>query len=149
MRLARSTLHLRPTLPILAVAAVLSVVLVLTLVDPWLDRVGILVGGLDAHVYRDGAWKILHGHRLYTEPSVYGLLYTYTPFSTLLFVPIALWPWAWVTDSWLVVNLAVLFGCVLLCWRILGYRLDRRVMAVGGLLALGCVFLEPVRTTLF
>ncbi|MBF6328836.1 DUF2029 domain-containing protein [Nocardia transvalensis] len=124
-------------------------VLVFTLVDPWLDKAGILVGGLDAHVYRDGAWKILHGHPLYTESSVYGLLYTYTPFSTLMFIPLALWPWGWVTNTWLLVNLGVLFGCVLLCWRILGYRLDRWLTAISALLALSCVFVEPVRTTLY
>ncbi|MFF0489081.1 glycosyltransferase 87 family protein [Nocardia sp. NPDC004068] len=133
----------------LGIVAVLAVVLVFTLVDPWLDRAGILVGGLDVHVYRDGAWKILHGHPLYTEPSVYGLFYTYTPFSTLLFIPIALYPWGWVTNTWLLVNLGVLFGCVLLCWRILGYRLERRIVAVSAVVALACVFVEPVRTTLY
>lgn len=139
----------RATLFVLGVTAVLAVVLVFTLVDPWLDKAGILVGGLDAHVYRDGSWKILHGHPLYTEPSVYGLLYTYTPFSTLAFLPLAAWPWNYVTNTWLLVNLGVLFGCVLLSWRILGYRLDRRLVSISALLAISCVFVEPVRTTLY
>lgn len=139
----------RPALLVLTGTAILSLILVFTLVDPWLDKAGILAGGLDVHVYRDGAWKILHGSPLYTEPSIYGLLYTYTPFSTLAFVPIFAVPWSYVTNTWLVLNLLVLFGCVLLSWRILGYRLSRGLIGLSALLAISCVFVEPVRTTLY
>ncbi|GAB2698013.1 glycosyltransferase 87 family protein [Nocardia thraciensis] len=141
--------HLRPTLFVLAVTAVAAVVFIFTTVDPWLDKAGMLDGGLDAHIYRDGAWKILHGHSLYTEETYFGLLYTYTPFSTLAFIPIALFPWGWVTNTWMAVNLGVLFGCVLLSWRLLGYRIDRKLAAASALMALTCVFIEPVRTTLY
>ncbi|MFJ1459121.1 glycosyltransferase 87 family protein [Nocardia sp. N2S4-5] len=141
--------HLRITLFALAGTAVLAVVLVFTMVDPWLDRAGILDGGLDAHIYRDGAWRILHGHPLYTESTFFGLLYTYTPFSTLAFIPIALFPWGWVTNTWMGINLAVLFACIVLSWRMLGYRFDRRLAAISALLALTLVFIEPVRTTLY
>lgn len=141
--------HLRITLFALAATAVLAVVLVFTMVDPWLDKAGILDGGLDAHIYRDGAWKILHGHPLYTESTFFGLLYTYTPFSTLAFIPIALFPWGWVTNTWMAINLAVLFACIMLSWRMLGYRANRRLAAVSALLALTLAFIEPVRTTLY
>ncbi len=138
-----------PTLFILTASAVLAVILLFTTVDPWLDRAGILAGGLDVHVYRDGAWRILHGLPLYTEPTVAGLLYTYTPFSTLAFIPIVLVPWAAVNYTGMVFNLLVLFGCVVLGWRLLGYRLSARLALISALLALTCAFLEPVRTTLF
>src|SRR5437899_838563 len=85
-----------PAVFVLTVSAVTALILVFTTVDPWLDKAGILAGGLDVHVYRDGAWKILHDRPLYTEPSIYGLLYTYTPFSTLAFVPIAVLRWGYV-----------------------------------------------------
>ncbi|MGO4615002.1 glycosyltransferase 87 family protein [Nocardia sp. 2YAB30] len=138
-----------PALFVLVGSALVALVLVFTTVDPWLDRAGILAGGLDVHVYRDGAWRVLHGHPLYTEPSVHGLLYTYTPFSTLAFIPIDLLPWGWVTNTWLAVNLVVLFGCIRLSWRILGYRLDARSTFACVLLAITCAFMEPVRTTLY
>ncbi|MFF3228542.1 glycosyltransferase 87 family protein [Nocardia suismassiliense] len=138
-----------PTLFLLAASAALAVILLFTTVDPWLERAGILDGGLDVHVYRDGAWRILHGLPLYTEPTIAGLLYTYTPFSTIAFIPIVAIPWLYVADTWLVLNLLALFGCVLISWRILGYRITARLTAVSALLAITCVFIEPVRTTLF
>jgi alpha-1,2-mannosyltransferase len=139
-----------PALFVLTGSALLAVILIFTTVDPWLERAGILAGGLDVHVYRDGAWKILHGLPLYTEPSnVLGLMYTYTPFSTIAFLPIDMVPWRFVTNTWLVVNLLVLFGCVLMSWRILGYRLSVPLASISALLAITCAFIEPVRTTLY
>jgi alpha-1,2-mannosyltransferase len=138
-----------PALFVLAGSALLALILVFSTVDPWLDKAGILVGGLDVHVYRDGASRILHDRRLYTEPSVFGLLYTYTPFSTIVFIPLTILRWEYVTDTWLVLNLGVLFACVLLSWRILGYRLTGRLALISALLAITCAFIEPVRTTLY
>ncbi|WP_067574108.1 glycosyltransferase 87 family protein [Nocardia acidivorans] len=138
------------TVSVLGVGAVLAVALVLTTVNPWMSESGgILAGGLDAHVYRDGADRVLQGRPLYTEPTFFGLLYTYTPFSALVFLPIVVIPWSWLTYASLLVNLIVLFGCVLLCWRTLGYRLTPGLAGVSALLTLTCLFLEPVRTTMF
>ncbi|MGW4244451.1 glycosyltransferase 87 family protein [Nocardia sp. NPDC004722] len=134
---------------VLAFGAVLSLVLIFLTVDPWLDEVGFLAGGFDVHVYRDGAWKIYHDHPLYTETTHRGLSYTYTPFSTLVFLPILAVPWAMVTNSWLALNICVLYGCVLLCWRVLGYRLTWRLAGLSALLTATCMFLEPIRTTLY
>ncbi|MFB8008252.1 glycosyltransferase 87 family protein [Nocardia sp. NPDC056000] len=128
----------------------IALTLVFATVNPWMhESGGILAGGLDAHVYRDGADRVLHGRPLYTEPTFFGLLYTYTPFSALVFLPIVVLPWSWVTYSSLLVNVVVLYGCVLLSWRILGYRLNARLAGISALLAITCLFLEPVRTTLF
>ncbi|WP_245568822.1 glycosyltransferase 87 family protein [Nocardia concava] len=139
----------RTTWLVLGFGAVMSMVLIFLTVDPWLDEVGFLAGGFDVHVYRDGAWKIYNGHPLYTETTHRGLSYTYTPFSTLIFLPILAIPWAAVTNTWLALNICVLFACVLLCWRVLGYRLTWRLAAISVLLTATCMFLEPVRTTLY
>ncbi|MEV6064793.1 glycosyltransferase 87 family protein [Nocardia asteroides] len=137
------------TLLLLLGAAVLGVTLLFTTMDPWLDKGGILVGGLDVHIYRDGGWRVLHDRALYVEPTHYGLLYTYTPFSALAFLPLNLIPWAHVTTTWMVLNLLVLFTCVLQSWRMLGYRVTPRLAVVSALITLACTFAEPVRTTLY
>ncbi len=152
----RSTWSARPvasptnaTLLFLLACAIAAVTLILTTVDPWLDKAGILVGGLDVHVYRDGASRILHDQPLYTEPTLRGLLYTYTPFSAIVFLPTNLIPWQYLSPIWLTLNLVVLFGCIMTSWRLLGYRFTGRLAAGSALLALTCTFIEPVRTTLF
>ncbi|MEC3916217.1 glycosyltransferase 87 family protein [Nocardia sp. CDC160] len=139
----------RATLFALALSAAVALTLVFTTVDPWLEKAGILAGGLDVHIYREGAWRLLHGHSLYTDETVGGLLYTYTPFSAIVFMPGLAVSAAWITDAFLLVNLGVLYACVLMSFRMLGYRLTGRLASVAALLALTCVFLEPVRTTLF
>lgn len=138
-----------PALVILAGSAVLSVILLFTTIDPFLDKGGFLAGGLDVHIYRDGAFRIVHHIPLYTEPTMRGLLYTYTPFSTIAFVPIYLVPWGAVTNTWLVFNLCVLIANVLVSWRLLGYRINARLVLISVLLATTCVFIEPVRQTLY
>ena len=48
---------------------------------------------IDLDVYRMGAWAALHGRNPYPMRLPYGgLQYTYTPFSTLVFIPIELLP---------------------------------------------------------
>lgn len=134
---------------LLAASAVTALVLVFTTVDPWLNRAGILAGGADVHIYRDGALRVLHHIPLYADPTLFGLWYTYTPFSTIVFIPIERIPEPALNNVWLAINLGVLLACVLLCWRTLGYRLSPRLVTAGALLTLTCTFLEPVRTTLF
>ncbi|WP_433610456.1 glycosyltransferase 87 family protein [Prescottella agglutinans] len=126
-----------------------ATVLLFTTVDPWTPLVGLFRGGADLDVYRDGARHVMAGLPLYTEPVIHGLLYTYTPFSTLMFIPFGLLPAAIDKYIWMGVNVLLLAAIVALCWRMLGYRLAGRVLAVSALLACSFVFLEPVRTTLF
>ncbi|BAH51020.1 glycosyltransferase 87 family protein [Rhodococcus opacus] len=140
----------RPAIVVaLAVCATAAVVLVLGTVDPRTPEIGLLAGGADLHVYRDGGWRVLHGMPLYSGPVVLGLLYTYTPFSAIAFVPLERIPGAYVDNIWMVANLGVLAGCILLCWRILGYRTTPHLVLVTFLMTAACTFLEPVRTTLF
>lgn len=134
-------------LVLLALAACASVVLVLTTRDP-LAQDGIFAGGIDIDVYREGAVRALHDMPLYGGPVLYGLYYTYPPFSTLAFIPLGLLPrgdvYLWMAAT--VVLLAVAIG---LCLRLLGHRFGRFSASASVLLAIVCVFLEPVRTTLF
>jgi len=134
---------------VLALWALVSVVLVVTTVRPWTPEIGIFAGGADLDVYRDGARHVVADLPLYTQPVIHGLLYTYTPFSTLVFVPFGLLPLGYDQYIWMAANLALLAGIVTLCWRMLGYRISARVVGVSALLAAASTFLEPVRTTLF
>lgn len=134
---------------ILVLWATASIVLALTTIGPRADW-GLFNGGVDLDVYRRGAWQILSGLPLYDGPVDKGeLFYTYTPFSAILFTPLELLPAEPDRHYLLAVNMAVLTAIVVQCWRLLGYRVDRRLVGISLLMALGCVFLEPVRTTLF
>lgn len=134
---------------ILVLWATASIVLALTTIGPRADW-GLFNGGVDLDVYRRGAWQILSGLPLYDGPVDKGeLFYTYTPFSAVLFTPLELLPAEPDRHYLLAVNTAVLTAIVVQCWRLLGYRVDRRLVGISVLMALGCVFLEPVRTTLF
>jgi alpha-1,2-mannosyltransferase len=135
-------------LVVLGLWALTSAILVLTTVRPWMPEIGLFAGGADLDVYRDGARHVMEDLPLYTQPVIHGLLYTYTPFSTLVFVPFGLLPLGYDKYIWMAVNLALLVGIVALCWRMLGYRITPRLVGISTLLAVVCTFLEPVRTTL-
>ncbi|OAN42018.1 glycosyltransferase 87 family protein [Mycolicibacterium iranicum] len=138
----------RPALAILVSWATLSVVLALTTISPAANW-GLFDGGVDLDVYRKGAWHVLSGLPLYEMPVDKKLFYTYTPFSAILFVPLDLLPVVADRHYWLAVNIGVLTASVVASWRLLGYRMGWRLTGVSVLIALGCVFLEPVRTSLF
>ncbi|MGO4204581.1 glycosyltransferase 87 family protein [Rhodococcus sp. TAF43] len=139
----------RGHLAVLVLWAIASVVLVFTTVRPWMPTIGIFAGGADLDVYRDGARHVMEDLPLYTEPVIHGLLYTYTPFSTLMFIPFGLLPGGIDRYIWMGANLVLLVAIVALCWRMLGYRITPYLVGVSALLAVACTFLEPVRTTLF
>lgn len=134
---------------VLALWAAVSVVLVFTTVRPWMPEIGLFAGGADLDVYRDGARHVMEDLPLYTEPVIHGLLYTYTPFSTLAFIPFGLLPGGYDKYIWMAANLLLLVGIVALCRKMLGERMSARVVATSALTAVACTFLEPVRTTLF
>jgi len=50
---------------------------------------------------------------------------------------------------WFAINVVLLIACVMLCFRMLGYRITAYLAGISVLLAFVCAFLEPVRTTLF
>lgn len=147
---ARRQLDFRwSTLLIVVVAAAVSVMLLIAVVTLWAPRIGLLAGGADYYVYRVGGRHLLDGLPLYAKPIFGGLQYTYTPFSTLIFVPLDWLPNPAGVHIWLGVNVVLLIASVMLCFRILGYRMTPYLAGISALLALACGFLEPVRTTLF
>lgn len=137
-----------PALALLALGATVSVWLTLNTIAPQANW-GLFNGGVDLDVYRKGAWHVLSGLPLYDVPVDGKLFYTYTPFSAILFIPLDTLPAEPDRHFLLAANIAVLTAVVVQSWRLLGYRVDRRLVGTSLLLALGCVFLEPVRTTLF
>ncbi|WP_253869611.1 glycosyltransferase 87 family protein [Mycobacterium sp. 1164966.3] len=137
------------TVAILLVTAALSGVLLTTLVTLWARDVGLLAGGWDFCIYRDGGRHALNDVPLYAKPEYCKFEYIYPPFAALFFAPLV-----WLPDGadkfiWLVINVVLLAVAVMLCFRIQGYRMTRYLAAVSALLAIACAFLEPVRTTLF
>lgn len=139
----------RRVVVVVAGLAVAAIVLAVVSVDPRLKNVGLLNGGADLHIYREGAYRIMHGMPLYTVHLTLDLLYTYTPFSTLLFIPLEFTSARYVNDVWMACNLAALYVCIVLCWRLLGYRITPYLRMISALLVIATTFLEPVRTTLF
>jgi len=131
----------------LTALSVLSGCLVFLLLDPYGDY-GILNGGIDLDVYREGARRAISGEALYTGPVLAGLLYTYTPFSTLVFIPLGLLPTG---DDliWMTVNLVLLAVVIVQCLHLLGHRIGATTIALAVTLTPAAAFLEPVRTSLF
>src|SRR5699024_5252474 len=119
---------------LLLLAACAAVALVLGSLDPWKFQ-GIFSGGSDLDIYRDGARRALAGLPLYTGPVLYGLLYTYPPFSALAFIPLGLLPR---NDNyiWMAVNVLLLAVSIGFCLRMLGHRRGVFTAGVSGLLAI-------------
>ena len=151
VQFARRQLSFRwSTLVILLAAAAISVVVLTTLVTLWRPNIGLLVGWADYFVYHDAGYHVLHDAPLYTKTLGGGpLLYTYPPFSALAFVPFVWLPHHQDMYIWLAINVVLLIAIVMLCFRILGYRITPYLAGISALLATACAFLEPVRTTLF
>ncbi|PQM44637.1 Polyprenol-phosphate-mannose-dependent alpha-(1-2)-phosphatidylinositol pentamannoside mannosyltransferase [Mycobacterium talmoniae] len=140
----------RPALLVLAAWAAASVTLLVTTVPLWKKWVGLFAGGIDLEVYRVGAEQVFRaGGSLYDGPLVGHLYYIYTPFAALTFLPMQLLPHGSEKYVWMGINVALLVAAVLRCWQLLGYRISRGVVGVSVLLALICLFLDPVRSTLF
>lgn len=138
------------TLAVALAAATASVVLLSTLVTLWAPHIGLLVGGADFAVYREGARHVFDDLPLYAKPMGYWKLwYIYPPFSALVFAPFVWWPDHADVQIWFAVNVVLLIAIVVMCFRTLGYRITPYLVGISALLAIACGFLEPVRITLF
>ena len=138
------------TVVILLLAAAASVVLLSTLPALRMPNIGLFVGWADLFVYRDGAYHALKDLPLYgTSLGGLRLVYLYAPFSTLIFMPFLWMPVDAGKPIWFSLNVLMLVAIVMLCFRMLGYRITPYLASVSTLLAIACAFLEPVRTTLF
>jgi alpha-1,2-mannosyltransferase len=133
---------------VVLVWSAVSVVLLVTTIHPRAPR-GILEGGTDLDAYREGAWHMVAGLPLYDEPLIGNHLYTYPPFSTLTFLPLDQLPEESDKHIWMAANVVLLIVVVAQCWKMLGYRITPYLVCISALLAFACMFLEPVRSTLY
>jgi alpha-1,2-mannosyltransferase len=106
---------------------------------------------LDLQVYRKGAWAFVHWRDPYGAglPGP-GLPYTYTPFSTIVFAPLAWIPFRHAMGIHTVVSLGALFATVVLVVRELwGHdRSPRRLIGISGVVMVAAYWSEPVLQTL-
>ncbi|WP_245557027.1 glycosyltransferase 87 family protein [Jongsikchunia kroppenstedtii] len=110
---------------------------------------GIFRNQVDMDVYRHGAMRWAHGERVYNGPALGRLLYTYTPFSILVFQPLG-----WLTKMhavylWSAAIFATLWWVIVTSFRSLGYRMCWQLVVVSGCLVSILSLLEPVRTTIW
>lgn len=139
----------REALIVVAVWAVACAALTLTVVPGWKPEIGFFRSSSDFFVYRDAAEHILAGRPLYGTKLFEDHWYTYTPFSAVLFLPLAALPVLVDEHVWMALNVAALVAVVVRCWSMLGYRVTRPLVGVSALIAVACIFLEPVRTTIY
>jgi alpha-1,2-mannosyltransferase len=103
---------------------------------------------VDLHVYVGGAGTLDHPGALYAY--VYGdqtpdfpLPFTYPPFAAVVFYPLHLLPFGFLSFAWQVGIIAALYGVVRISQRLLGNG-DRRVAMLWT--AVG-IWIEPLRST--
>ena len=104
---------------------------------------------VDLHVYVGGAATIGTGHALYDfvyaeQTPDFPLPFTYPPFAAVVFYPLHLLPFGFLSFAWTVGIMAALYGVVRISQRLLGRGDHRAAMcwtAVG-------IWIEPLRSTL-
>lgn len=132
-----------------ALAAVAVVVWHLTAVSPHNPFYGLFSNYTDLRVYRAGSQTVLDDRPLYAAPVLWGLDFTYPPFSALVLIPFAWMAQMTAAVVWWSATVAALMLVVVLGFRSLGYRLDGRLWTFGALLTVCATVLEPVRTTIW
>ena len=153
MRSLPTTLWFRGPLALLALASVVAVLRAPDERTPWW---GLFQNLLDVHVYRWGAEAVLSGSPLY-EGLLWGpnerfyapMPFTYPPFSALVFQPLTMVSRPLMMAGWTVLTLGLLYLVIRMSFRALDYAPDRVTRQTSLLLALICLFLEPVRTTIW
>lgn len=105
----------------------------------------------DLAAYQVAADRVVHGVSVYDSPlfgSTRGVFeFVYTPFSALLFAPLAALEGTLFTVTGTLVNLVLLAGSVAVCLLALGYRRDTRLVLFGLALTALMLWCEPVRQT--
>ena len=105
-------------------------------------------GQVDALVYRFGGQRIVDGRDLYST-GIFGsrriLLFTYTPFAAVCFMPLTLLPPMWVQTLSLASVPALLGDAVRRGLAALHIRAASRMWPLAALLIGLCLWLEPVR----
>ncbi|HHU67851.1 glycosyltransferase 87 family protein [Corynebacterium sp.] len=129
-----------------AIAVIASVAAVL----PWLIADGpSLRYAIDIDVYRAGAAAFLDGDNLYTRGYEVGgitLPFTYPPLAAMLFIPLALVPYAVALVTWTIASVLLLWWCLVIVLRHAAPRLADPRVAATWILPFA-LMAEPVRET--
>lgn len=111
---------------------------------------GLFQNQIDLEVYRAGAQHLLHGQQLYDLPMLRnGLLYTYTPFSTIVFQPFGWMSGDLAVGVWSALIFATLYWVVLASFKSLGYEMSWSLAVVAATMVCAATLMEPVRTTIW
>lgn len=139
----------RKLLAVFIIGAAIAAYVQLTLTPYHNWPFGIFRNQVDMDVYRHGAMRWAHGESVYDGPALGRLLYTYTPFSILVFQPLG-----WITKMhavylWSAAIFATLWWIIVAGFRSLGYRMSWQLVVVSGCLVSILSLMEPVRTTIW
>ena len=111
---------------------------------------GLFKNQVDLDVYRAGAQHLLHGRQLYDLPMLRnGLLYTYTPFSTIVFQPFGWMSVEMAVDVWSGLIFVTLYWVIVASFRSLGYEMSWSLAIVAAAMVCAVTLMEPVRTTIW
>jgi alpha-1,2-mannosyltransferase len=106
---------------------------------------------IDVLVYRFGATRVLEGLDLYST-GMWGrpdqLLFTYTPFAALCFVPLGLVGRVWVEVLWLLAMSCLLTYALARMLKWLGVTAGKELWGLVALLLGVVIWLEPVRQSI-
>ncbi|AZZ80192.1 MULTISPECIES: glycosyltransferase 87 family protein [Gordonia] len=141
----------RPVLLASGFAIVGVIALVLQdVVVPWGAQFwGLLNNQIDLAVYRQGAQAVTEGASLYDVKMIGDLDYTYSPFSALLFTPLALISFDVARWLWTAGIVVALYLVVMLSFRSLGRPVTWPLRVIAMSLVAVAMLLEPVRTTIW
>ncbi|MGV9671120.1 MULTISPECIES: glycosyltransferase 87 family protein [unclassified Gordonia (in: high G+C Gram-positive bacteria)] len=132
-----------------AVVAVAVVIWQVTVIPHSNPFYGLFHNMTDLKVYRAGADTVVHETSLYQHPVWSRLEFTYPPFAAVVFVPFALMSLPVAKIVWWAAIYLALVAVVILGFRSLGYRADRRLWLFALVAAVSVTALEPVRTTIW
>ncbi|MBY4574493.1 glycosyltransferase [Gordonia paraffinivorans] len=119
-------------------------------VVPWGAQFwGLMNNQIDLAVYRQGAEAVTEGANLYDVKMIGDLDYTYSPFSALLFTPLALISFDVARWIWTIGIVVALYAVVMLSFRALGRTPTWPLRVVAMSLVAASMLLEPVRTTIW
>ncbi|WP_439031328.1 glycosyltransferase 87 family protein [Gordonia terrae] len=110
---------------------------------------GLLHNQIDLAVYQAGARSVTGGVSLYDVKMVDDLDYTYSPFSALLFSPLAWLSFDLARPLWTAGIVAALYLVIMLSFRSLGRPVTWPLRVIAMSLVAVAMLFEPVRTTIW
>ncbi|WP_431840069.1 glycosyltransferase 87 family protein [Gordonia hongkongensis] len=110
---------------------------------------GLLHNQIDLSVYQAGARAVANGVSLYDVKMIGDLDYTYSPFSALLFSPLAWMSFDVARMVWSAGIVVALYLVIMLSFRSLGRPVTWPLRVIAASLVAVAMLFEPVRTTIW